>query len=96
MGSTLYGFSPMGGIYTVNTTTGQETAVGTYWVPYPRSICQRHEYEAGKSRATFGLEKERAEVSLGSSPQRRSRPAAQANDLPRPHSLTIIAILLNA
>jgi hypothetical protein len=33
VGSTLYGFSPYGGIYTINTTTGQETFMGAYSLP---------------------------------------------------------------
>jgi PEP-CTERM motif len=37
-GSTLYGFDPFGGIYTVDTSTGVATAMGTYNLPGGDSI----------------------------------------------------------
>lgn len=38
VGSTLYGFDPLGGMYTLDTTTGLATSTGTYTLPDDGSI----------------------------------------------------------
>ncbi len=71
VGPTLYGFDPLGGMYTLDTTTGLATAVGTYTLPDGGSIFAAA-YQAVPEPSSLALGGLGAAALAGYSRRRRS------------------------